>query len=53
MLKKEYHLYDFAVFIIITVFMISFFYTLLSEMKGAKGYMTCCISLIAIFALLY
>lgn len=51
--KKEYHLYDVAIFIIITVFMISFMYITVAQMKGSKGYTYLCVSLIVIFALLY
>ena len=52
--KKEYHLYDVVIiFIIITVFMISFAYITVAQMEGAKGYTYLCVSLIVIFALLY
>ena len=51
--KKEYHLYDVAIFIIITVFMISCGYITVAQMEGSKGYTFLCVSLIVIFALLY
>lgn len=51
--KKEIHLYDIVIFIIITVFMLSFAYIVIGQMKGAKGYIACCVSLLVIFALLY
>lgn len=51
--KKEYHFYDRVIFTIIAVFMIAFFYTVIGDMKGANGYITACVSLLGIFALLY
>ena len=51
--KKEYHLYDVAIFIIIAVFMLSCGYITVAQMEGAKGYTFLCVSLIVIFALLY
>ena len=51
--KKEYHLYDYLVFMIITIFLIFFFYTILTDYKGATGYIYSCVAIVLIYAILY